>query len=281
MLDPSVSLSRKSNLNPLTGHESRTSEREHMGMFWQSPGLVADEKKEAHMEGSLYTAQFSFPQCQDNLSKANLSKAKPYDLRVVTQFYSHSNTPENCLWSSNCLVSWGSRWDSDRCHKQEPDLQEASTVDGMTNDVKKKEVLKSQEVILSEFEIQKMVWDNEECDGGAEPCSGIWSRAQHVQKHVENVYRLNRPWSLSSGRFAGIAGHVITSAYDGCAVKMRMIKCMVWVYNVPICAHACIWSYAFLHHNVILCAQVKLMYLRSTEWVCVFHFISSDYPHPL
>ena len=125
-----------------------------------------------------------------------------------------------------------------------------------------------------------MVWDNEECDGGAEPCSGIWSWAQHVQKHVENVYRLNRPWSLSSGRFAGIAGHVITSAYDGCAVKMRMIKCTVWVYNVPVCAHACIWSYVFVHHNVILCAHVKLMDFRSKECVCAY-FISSPQTTPI
>lgn len=55
---------------------------------------------------------------------------------------------------------------------------------------------------------------------------GIWSRARHVQNHVENVCRLNRPWSLNSERFAGIAGHVITSTYDKCAVKMRIIKCM-------------------------------------------------------
>lgn len=31
---------------------------------------------------------------------------------------------------------------------------------------------------------------------------------------------------MNSERFAGIAGHVITSTYDKCAVKMRIIKCM-------------------------------------------------------
>lgn len=56
MLDPSVSFTRKSDTNPLTGHESKTFEIAHMGMFWQSLG--ADEKRKACMERSPYTAHF-------------------------------------------------------------------------------------------------------------------------------------------------------------------------------------------------------------------------------
>lgn len=90
-------------------------------------------------------------------------------------------------------------------------------------------------------------WDSKDCWGlwGVWQ-RDIWSEARHVQKHVESVCRLNRPWSLFSGRFAGIGGHVITSACDECAAKMRMTQCMCvgvqWpyvsttVYHYLICA---------------------------------------------
>lgn len=140
---------------------------------------------------------------------------------VVTQLRSHGETPENCLWSSGCLVSGGSGWDRDWCYKQEPDLQEASIFDEMTNGVEKKRYWDYKRSYCLNLRFKRWCGIMRSVMG-----VGIWCRAWHVQTHVENIYRLNRPWSSSSGRFAGIPGHVITSAYDGCAVKMRMIKCM-------------------------------------------------------
>lgn len=188
MLDPSVSLSWESDWNPLTGHGLRTSEREHIGMFWQSLGLASDEKREAHMEGSLYSAQLSFPQCRDGLSKGNLSWTKPQGLRVVTQLCSHGETPDNCLRSSGFLVSRGSGWDRHRRYKQEPDLQENFTVGKMTNNDKKKRKWDCKKVILSEPEILKIVGDNEQYDRGAygarpDMCKNMWKTFTGLTGH--------------------------------------------------------------------------------------------------
>lgn len=93
-------------------------------------------------------------------------------------------------------------------------------------------------------------------------CKNMWERSK----------RLNRPRSSSSGRYAGVAGHVITSAYNGCAVEMINSMCA----DIPwlcVCAHDWIqYSTAnvlrngsfvrLLHWNYIKCLNVCFPLIR-------------------
>lgn len=110
--------------------------------------------------------------------------------------------------------------------------------------------------------------------------------ACHVQKHVGNIWRLNRPRSSSSGRYAGVTGHVITSAYNGCAVEMIKSMCA----DIPwFCVCALDWIQCstanvlrngsfvrLLHWNYIEClnvcfALIRLSPLLSLSFtVCLF-----------
>ena len=186
MLDPSVYRSRESNLNPLTGHEARTSEREHMGMFWQSRGLVPDEKTEAHMEGSLYSTQISFPLWQDSLSKATKNKYIRSQGCHPTPL-SWRNTRELPVVIRDSGIS-GLREKTGRgvggkkqiCHVQSMRWPNIVNRTG--------EAVGLWKVRLSECAIQKMMWDNKEVDGGA------YGAEADVRKNM---------WKT----FTGLAGH--------------------------------------------------------------------------
>lgn len=108
------------------------------------------------------------------------------------------------------------------------------------------------------------------------------------KKHVGNIWRLNRPRSSGSGRYAGVAGHVITSAYNGCAVEMIKSMC-AGISRLCVCVCAREWiqrstanvlrNGSFvrsLHRNYIKClnvcfALIRLCPLLSLSFtVCLF-----------
>lgn len=169
MLDSSVSFNWKSDLIPHTGDESRTSERKHMGMFWQSCCLVpGDKTKRPVLEGSVYCAALvSSTGCPRHIYLEQNHKFS--ELSPCYAFMEkHQKTA--------CCIS-GSDWDMYRCYEKEPDVEK--TLHLIRWPIMWKEILGFEEVRLSESEMQKMVWDNEECDRGAcgaesDMCKNMW-----------------------------------------------------------------------------------------------------------
>lgn len=93
-------------------------------------------------------------------------------------------------------------------------------------------------------------------------CKNMWETSE----------RLSRPRSSSSRRYAGVAGHVITSAYNGCAVEMIKSMCA----DIPwfcVCAHDWIQCSTanvlrngsfvrLLHWNYVKCLNVCFALIR-------------------